>query len=274
MRILCYDSISEDPIRSSVSPGAFSGQMEYLARSRYCLMSLSDAVNRLASGEPVPDRSVVVTLDDGFADNYEQALPILRRSGVPATVFLTVSYIGTDRLPTLTRSDFVPRPLSWEQVKEMHAHGIEFGSHTLTHPMLAGIPLDDVRRELEDSKRRIEDELGVPASLFCYPRGDFNEAVKGIVRDRAIWEPAPRGPGSTTGGQTSLPFGEPTSAGAIHRRNSPGRSTGPTTSSSKGSACGGWPGHPCGGPDEGGRASPTYPVTDRVPARTIALTSQ
>ena len=143
--------------------------MEYLARSQYCLLSLSDAVRRLASREPMPDRSVVVTLDDGFVDNYEHALPILRRSGVPATVFLTVSYIGTDRLPTLSRTDFVPRPLSWEQVREMHRAGIEFGSHTLTHPMLSEVPLNRARLEIAESRRRIE-SLGVPVSLFCYPR--------------------------------------------------------------------------------------------------------
>jgi peptidoglycan/xylan/chitin deacetylase (PgdA/CDA1 family) len=183
VRILYYHSISDDPIRSSVSPGAFAVQMEYLARSQYCLLSLSDAVQRLASREPIPDRSVVVTLDDGFVDNYEHALPILRRSGVPATVFLTVSYIGTDRLPTLTRTDFVPRPLSWEQVREMHRAGIEFGSHTLTHPMLSEVPLDRARLEIADSRRRIEDVLGVPVSLFCYPRGDYDDSVKQIVRD-------------------------------------------------------------------------------------------
>jgi peptidoglycan/xylan/chitin deacetylase (PgdA/CDA1 family) len=183
LRILYYHSISDAPIRSSVSPAAFESQIEYLVRSGHHLLSLSDATRRLASGVPLQAKSVVITLDDGFDDNYENAFPILRRFGVTASIFLTVSYIGTDRLPTLTRTDFIPRPLSWEQVKEMHVHGIEFGSHTLTHPMLSTIPLDEVRREVVESKRVIEDKLGTPVLFFCYPRGDFSVDVRNIVQE-------------------------------------------------------------------------------------------
>jgi peptidoglycan/xylan/chitin deacetylase (PgdA/CDA1 family) len=183
IRMLYYHSISDAPVRSSVSPDAFARQVEYLVGGGYRLLSLSEAARRLASGAPLPDHGVVITLDDGFRDNYENAFPILRRFGVPASIFLTVSYIGSDRLPTLTRTEFVPRPLDWEQVGEMHAHGIEFGSHTLTHPMLSAIPLGEVRREVAESKRVIEDRLGTPVRFFCYPRGDFNAGVRSIVRE-------------------------------------------------------------------------------------------
>ena len=183
LRILYYHSVSDDPVRSAVSPVAFERQMQYLSRSPYQLLSLAEAVRRLAAGVPLPADGVAVTLDDGFADNYERAFPILQRLRIPATIFLTVSYIGTDRLPTLSRTAFVPRPLDWAQVREMHAHGIEFGSHTLSHPMLSEIDPETARREIAESRQLIEDRLGAPSPLFCYPRGDFNEAVKGLVRD-------------------------------------------------------------------------------------------
>ncbi len=183
VRILYYHSISNAPIRSSVSPSAFASQIEYLVRSGYRLLSLSDAVQRLACRAVLPDKSVVITLDDGFRDNYEEALPILTQFRAPATVFLTVAYIGTDHLPTLTRTDFVARPLSWAQVREMHEGGIEFGSHTLTHPMLSQIPVDRARREIGEAKRRMENILGMPILLFCYPRGDYDETVMRIVRE-------------------------------------------------------------------------------------------
>jgi peptidoglycan/xylan/chitin deacetylase (PgdA/CDA1 family) len=183
VRILYYHSISDDPIRSTVSPPTFARQIEHLCRTGYRILSLSEVGRRLASGGPLPANAVVITFDDGFRDNYERALPVLTRYGVTATVFLTVAYIGTDQLPTLTRTDFVPRPLDWRQVREMQACGIEFGSHTLTHPMLTALSPEQVRRELGDSKRRIEDELGAPAPFFCYPRGDFNEAVKRLARE-------------------------------------------------------------------------------------------
>ena len=152
-------------------------------RDGYTLLSLSQAIDRLASDTAFGDRSAVITLDDGFQDNYEHALPILTRLKVPATIFLTVGYIGTGRLPTLTRTDFMPRPLDWREVKEMQAQGIEFGSHTITHPMLSQVPLDVARREIGESKRMLEDRLGTDVPFFCYPRGDVNEAVRRIVRD-------------------------------------------------------------------------------------------
>jgi peptidoglycan/xylan/chitin deacetylase (PgdA/CDA1 family) len=183
VRVLYYHSISETPIRSSVSPRAFAGQIEYLVERGYELLSLSDAIARLRSGYARAVPTAVITLDDGFQDNYENALPVLTRYSVPATVFLTVAYIGTDRLPTLTRTDFMPHPLDWDEVKEMGMRGVEFGSHTLTHPMLSSVPTDVARREIAESKRALEDRLGSPVGLFCYPRGDFNDDVKRMVRE-------------------------------------------------------------------------------------------
>ena len=183
LRVLYYHSVSDDPVRSSVSPPVFERQMALLREGGFRLVSLTEAVTRLAGPGPVPARSVVVTLDDGFRDNYEQALPALLRHGVPATVFLTVAYIGTDRLPTLTRTDFVPRPLDWAQVKEMQAHGVHFGSHTLTHPMLSRVPAEQARREIVDSRRELEDRLGTAVPFFCYPRGDFDAGVQAMVRE-------------------------------------------------------------------------------------------
>jgi len=65
----------------------------------------------------------------------------------------------------------------------MQAQGIEFGSHTITHPMLSRIPPEAARREIGDSKRMLEDRLGIEVPYFCYPRGDLSDAVKRIVRD-------------------------------------------------------------------------------------------
>jgi peptidoglycan/xylan/chitin deacetylase (PgdA/CDA1 family) len=183
LRILYYHSVSDAPIRAAVAPAAFERQMQYLSRSPYRLLALGDAVRQLLAQGTLPPDSLAVTLDDGFADNYEQAFPLLSRYRIPATIFLTVGYIGTGRLPTLSRTEHVPRPLDWAQVREMHAHGVEFGSHTMTHPMLSEVSLDEARRELVDSRRVLEDRLGAPAGLFCYPRGDFSEPVKQAVRE-------------------------------------------------------------------------------------------
>jgi peptidoglycan/xylan/chitin deacetylase (PgdA/CDA1 family) len=157
--------------------------MEYLRESRYRVLSLADVVRHVTTRTPFPERCVTLTLDDGFKDNYEEAFPVLQRVGFTATVFVTAAYIGTDRLPTLTRTDFVPRPLGWDEVKEMHRHGIEVGSHTLTHPMLSRVSPDLARREIVESKRVIEEMLGAPVGFFCYPGGDFDGNVTRFVRD-------------------------------------------------------------------------------------------
>ncbi len=183
LRILYYHSISDLPMRSAVSPPAFEGQMEHLVDKGYRVVPLADAVQRLVRGPALPPNAVSVTLDDGFVDNYEHAFPVLVRLELPATIFLTVDYIGTDRLPTLTRTDFVPRPLDWAQVREMQGRGVDFGSHTLTHPMLSRLGLEEARREISDSRSRLEDRLGNPVPLFCYPRGDFGPAVQRLVQE-------------------------------------------------------------------------------------------
>jgi peptidoglycan/xylan/chitin deacetylase (PgdA/CDA1 family) len=80
----------------------------------------------------------------------------------------------------------LPQMLSWEQVKEMSDNGITFGAHTLNHPVLTKIPLEDARKEIADSKRVLEEKIQKPVKYFAYPYGnetDFNEDIKNIVRD-------------------------------------------------------------------------------------------
>ncbi len=183
VRILYYHSVSNLPVRSSVAPELFAAQMEYLRQSGYRVLSLPEVIQGITTRTSFPEKSVVLTFDDGFLDNYEQAFPVLARLQFPAIIFLAASFIGSDRLPTLTRTDFVPQPLTWEHVKEMHSHSIEFGAHTLTHPLLSQISLAQVRHEVRESKRMIEDVVGTPVHFFCYPRGDFTAEIQQIVRE-------------------------------------------------------------------------------------------
>ncbi len=157
--------------------------MAYLAGGGYRVLPLAELADRLAARAPLPDRAVVLTFDDGFRDNYEHAFPVLQRYAMPATIFLVAGYVGTERLPVLTGAPVVPRPLDWAQVREMHGRGIEFGSHTLTHPPLSRLPHDAAWREIRESRQVIEDHLGAPVRAFCYPRGDFDRAVKAMVRE-------------------------------------------------------------------------------------------
>ena len=96
--------IEEETHRSCVRPSAFAEQMALLRREGYHLLPLSAVREHLDTKRPFPDRTVIVTFDDGFADNYQNAFPILQRESIPMTLFLTADFIGTDELPRAARS--------------------------------------------------------------------------------------------------------------------------------------------------------------------------
>lgn len=181
-RILYYHRVEEETHRSCVRPAAFAEQMNYLRREGYNLLALGDMRRHLDEHEPFPERTVVVTFDDGFEDNYLNAFPILERESIPMTLFLTADFIGTKELPVLRDRTGVP-PLSWEQIAEMSRAGVELGAHTLTHPNLTEVDDDRLRREISGSRDRIEQRLSVRVRTFCYPRGKFDTRVKTAVRE-------------------------------------------------------------------------------------------
>jgi len=228
------------------SPEKFRVQMEYFSRE-WQVLSLDELAEYVRLGKSVPEKAVVVTLDDGYQDNYRYAYPILREYRVPATVFLTTSYVGSrdvfwwDRidyaiqhtsranlrlnelgaysvrseaektlavgriteklrkLPEARRGLLVEKVidiceagaqpdlgsglvLSWEECEEMKRSGIDIGSHTISHPMLTGLSLEQARYEMEQSKKQIEEKLGIEVRAFSYPFGDYNTDIVALVR--------------------------------------------------------------------------------------------
>lgn len=107
---------------------------------------------------------VVITFDDGFLDFYTEAFPILQRFDYSATMYLPTAFIADST--TL----FNGRPcLTWSNVRELQDYGMEFGSHTVTHPQLRSVSRSDIHKELADSKKTIEDKTGRAAESFAYP---------------------------------------------------------------------------------------------------------
>jgi peptidoglycan/xylan/chitin deacetylase (PgdA/CDA1 family) len=157
--------------------------MARLQESEYRSLDLAEAVEYVRRGAPFPDRSVVITFDDGYQTVYEKAFPVLQRHGMSATVFLTVGGKGKatnsgDRLPSLEG-----RPmLSWGEIRELQRHGIVFGAHTCTHPDLTRLGADQVEEEVRDSKAVIEDALGLPVTCFAYPFGRYDRTSREAAR--------------------------------------------------------------------------------------------
>lgn len=180
--ILTYHSVSEGDSPLKTSPALFARQMEWLTASASVISvaSLSDLADRWGHLHHLPPRTVILTFDDGYADFYTHAAPMLLQHKLPATVFLPTSYVGRSNAwpgqPPWVQEEPL---LTWEQIKELAAAGIHFGSHTVTHPDLTELAPAEVERELAESKREIERHTG-PDSVahFCYPYGKWNPAVR------------------------------------------------------------------------------------------------
>lgn len=182
-----YHSISDDPDKSApayyrvtTSPKRFRQQMQFLRDGQFEVLSLSKALTRIASGLGSPERSVVVTFDDGFEDFRRHAWPVLSMFRFTATVFLPTAFIGQ------TRRSFKGRNcLTWEEVRDLHQSGISFGAHTVNHPVLYGMPWTQIKTELRDARDQIENELQAPVQSFSYPYAFPQEDVTFVARLKA-----------------------------------------------------------------------------------------
>jgi len=169
--ILMFHSVSDDPengvspyFKTNTAPGVFRRQMRQLAGEGYKTMDLMQAVRLLSGGDRPPDKTVIVTFDDGLRDFYIHAFPALQEQGFTATVFLPTAFISDDR-----RCFKNTECLTWSEVREMRARGIGFGSHTVNHPKLVELSRPQVEHELVESKAQIERHLGEPVKSFAFP---------------------------------------------------------------------------------------------------------
>jgi len=171
--VLMYHHIDANSATSrlSVSPESFARQLRFLSEHQYRVMPLSEYAELLRSGRKHPKRTVVMTFDDGYADNYTAAFPLLKKYEFPGTVFVVVDWIGS------------PGMLTWPQMREMVAGGlIDIGSHSLTHCDLAQAQPEELRRQLVESKQILETGLQDSVDFLCYPCGFFTQAVLETVK--------------------------------------------------------------------------------------------
>ena len=171
--ILMYHSISDEPESGhpyfwiNTSRIRFARQMQLLKENDYTVISLAKAADILESAQDQDNSSpryVVLTFDDGYHDFLKHAWPILAGHGFIATMFVSTDFIGDRRMQFNGRDS-----LTWSEVRELREQGVSFGSHTMSHPKLYGLPWKEVRRELLNSRLRLEDELQTPAPCFSYP---------------------------------------------------------------------------------------------------------
>lgn len=166
-------------------PQAFVDQMSVLAEAGFRGVSLREALSYREAHNAWPEQSVALTFDDGYANFYEEAAPTLAERGFTATVFVVSGHVGG-------RNDWAPPPaglelramLTWPQIVEMSAAGIEIGAHTRRHKDLRELPAPEAREEIGGSRDEIEDRLGRSVESFAYPFGHVSPASLEIVRQK------------------------------------------------------------------------------------------
>jgi peptidoglycan/xylan/chitin deacetylase (PgdA/CDA1 family) len=175
-------SLANDPI--GCTPERFERFCRFFRR-HFQVVPLSGLLADYRAGEEVGGQ-LAITFDDGYANNFETAAPILRRHGLPATFFVTTGWVATRVVapwdePLPVRFEW----MNWDQVRGLAAQGFEIGSHTHTHIDLGTAEPGAIREELDRSRRALQRELGVSAKLFAYPFGDpgnITDASRLLVR--------------------------------------------------------------------------------------------
>jgi len=182
--ILMYHYISVPPPDAdlyrrdlSLAPATFEQQLRYLADNGYTTVTLKDLVYHLALGYPMPERPVILTFDDGYRDNFTHAYRLLRRFNSVGTFFLITSVVDENH----------PDYLTWGQVRVMHQGGMEFGSHSYSHPELRGQSVDYLVWQIVGSQEAIAERIQEPVRFFSYPAGSYDQQVIDVLRSAGFW---------------------------------------------------------------------------------------
>lgn len=186
--ILLYHSIADtvapDYRRWAVTPAAFAAQLAYLRQEGYHALTVTELAHCVTTAPgALPAKPVVITFDDGLADFYIGALPLLCDYGFPATLYITTGYVEGKSRWLADSGEGERAMMSWAQITELPNHGIECGAHTHSHPQLDTLPRLQARREIVHSKRLLEEKLGRPVTSFAYPHGYHDKAVQAMVQE-------------------------------------------------------------------------------------------
>ncbi len=152
------------------NPTKFEAQLEYLSENGYHTVTLAAYLDAEQKGAQLPEKSVILTFDDGYRDAYENAFPLLKKYGMIGTFFVITGMVG------------FPAYLTWDQITEMHRAGMEFAAHTVDHPFLTRLSPLRAFWEIWKSRFDLEWHLNVPVTTFAYPYNDHNKQVDALVR--------------------------------------------------------------------------------------------
>lgn len=169
--VLYYHSVLPDsevttPNEVTISPEKLKQELQIVKDLGYTTLTLSELNDYLDNNMPIPEKSIIITFDDGYTDNYVHAFPILKELDMKATIFMIASQVNSGYY------------MSADQLKEMSDYGIDIGSHTDNHVYLDTLSYDKQLKEMKDSKEKLEAILGKEVISIAYPYGNYNEDTK------------------------------------------------------------------------------------------------
>jgi peptidoglycan/xylan/chitin deacetylase (PgdA/CDA1 family) len=169
--VLLYHRFDENRFPTTTTSSAqFEQHMAYLKANGYTVLSLDQLAECVEDRRTVPEKGVVITIDDGFISEFDKAIPVLRKYGYPFSVFFFTNAIGKKNY------------MSWKQLRQMEAFRGEAGCHTQSHPRLINLTGKQVEQEIMGSKAIMEKNLGHKVKYFAYPFGLYDDAVRAVAK--------------------------------------------------------------------------------------------
>ncbi|MDR3597818.1 polysaccharide deacetylase family protein [Clostridium sp.] len=172
--VICYHSVVTDKSKKgpiAIPKEIFREQLKTIKDEGYTTLTMAQLNGYLYENKPIPEKSVVVTFDDGYSDNYTNAFPILKEFNMKATIFVISSYVNRDLY------------LTGDEIKEMSDYGMDIESHTVSHKRLSTMTYEDQLKELKNSKKAIEELTHRTVISIAYPEGKYNNNTKKAVVD-------------------------------------------------------------------------------------------
>jgi peptidoglycan/xylan/chitin deacetylase (PgdA/CDA1 family) len=162
--VLYYHSVRESADNEvTITPEKLRMQLKYIKDQGYITLTMSELKNYLLDNSPIPQKSIVITFDDGYMDNYYNAFPILKDLDMVATIFCITSNLDGSYY------------LSKDAITEMSNYGIDIQSHTVNHHKLDKMTYSEQLAELKTSKKTLEAITGKEVTSIAYPFGNFND---------------------------------------------------------------------------------------------------
>ena len=170
-----YHSIDDNKEFFTVKRADFERQMAYLAKEKYKVISILELISKLKAQQKIEPKTVVLTFDDGYRDNYMQAFPVLKKYNFPAAIFVVTGLIGG---VSVNRNDTRFQMLNWQEIREMAESGlITFWPHTENHKKMTFLAEGGAELEISKSKASLDSFFNKNLNILAYPFGRYNQSV-------------------------------------------------------------------------------------------------